>query len=177
MREVRKAAPPLDAEALERLALWHVQRFQTTRARFERYLDRKLRERGWAGDGAPPVDALGAKYVALGLIDDRAFAAARARAAEAKGQGRGRLRQRLAADGVADTDRDEAVETLEPAAQALAFARRRRLGPFGAEPVDRAARERQIATMARAGHPLALARRIVTAASETELEDLDTSGW
>ena len=48
---------------------------------------------------------------------------------------------------------------------ALALARKRRLGPFGAGADDRAAREKQIAAMLRAGHPLDSAREMVNAAS------------
>jgi regulatory protein len=170
MQAAGKAARPLDAEGLERLALWHVQRTQTTRARFERYLARKLREKGWAGAEEPPIAALSARFAELGLIDDRAFAAARGRAAEAKGQGRSRLRQRLAADGVHAEDCAAVVEALDPLAQAIAFARRRKLGPFGPPPADRAARDRQISAMIRAGHPLDLARQIVGAESEASLD-------
>jgi regulatory protein len=54
---------------------------------------------------------------------------------------------------------------------ALLMARKRRFGPFGLEPPDRAARERQIAAMLRAGHPLDSARELVDAASE-ELAEL-----
>jgi regulatory protein len=172
MREAKKPARPLDAEGLERLALWHLQRYQTTRARFERYLSRKLRERGWAGAEEPPIAALAEKFAALGLIDDKAFAAARGRAAEARGQGRARLRQRLAADGVVPDDSAEAVEALDPLAQAIAFARRRSFGPFGPPLADRAAREKQIGAMIRAGHPFDLARRIVGAESEAALDSL-----
>ncbi len=74
----RRQAPPLDASALERLALRYVERFATSRAKLADYLRRKIRERGW--DGAPAdVDALSERMAVLGYIDDRAFAEARAR--------------------------------------------------------------------------------------------------
>jgi regulatory protein len=44
---------------------------------------------------------------------------------------------------------------------ALAFARRRRIGPFGNSEADRAQRQRQLAQLVRAGHAFALARQIV----------------
>ncbi|MDE2301664.1 MAG: RecX family transcriptional regulator, partial [Sphingomonadales bacterium] len=50
-------------------------------------------------------------------------------------------------------------------------ARRRRLGPFGAGVVDRAARARQIAVLLRAGHALDSARELVDAASIAAAED------
>ena len=45
----RRQPPPLDAAALERLALRYVERFATTRGRLTDYLTRKIRERGWEG--------------------------------------------------------------------------------------------------------------------------------
>lgn len=38
---------PLDPARLERLALRYVERFATTRVKLTRYLERKVRERGW----------------------------------------------------------------------------------------------------------------------------------
>ena len=55
---------------------------------------------------------------------------------------------------------------------ALTFARRRRLGPFGPGAADRAARDRQLAAMMRAGHGFALSRRIVEATEPIEPDDL-----
>ena len=46
---------------------------------------------------------------------------------------------------------------------ALHFARRRRIGPFAAAEVDRPAREKALAAMLRAGHPLQIARALVAA--------------
>ena len=52
---------------------------------------------------------------------------------------------------------------------ALTFARRRRVGPFGPEVADRALRDRQLAAMLRAGHPLDLSRRILAARDLSDL--------
>jgi regulatory protein len=54
---------------------------------------------------------------------------------------------------------------------ALAMARRRGFGPFGQGGIDRAAREKQIAAMLRAGHGLDSARELVDAASVEAAED------
>ena len=48
---------------------------------------------------------------------------------------------------------------------ALALARKRRIGPFGPDGADRALREKQLAAMLRAGHPLDSARELVNAPS------------
>jgi regulatory protein len=162
-RRPRRPRPPLDADKLNELALAYVARFATSRAKLAAYLARKLRERGWAGTGEPPVEALVAKAAALGFVDDAAFALSRARSLTARGYGERRVGQALHAAGIAEDDgeaarghaRDDAVEA------ALRFARRRRIGPYAAEPPEPAAREKALAAMVRAGHGFRLARAIL----------------
>lgn len=158
----RRSPRPLDAAALDRLALRYVERFATTRGKLTDYLRRKIRERGW--DGAPVEPAAVAdRMAALGYVDDRAFAEMRAAALARRGYGSRRVGQALRAAHVGEGD---AAAALEPAAArpldaALTFARRRRFGPWAATAPDDRQRERQVAAMVRAGHALALARRIV----------------
>lgn len=167
-KEVR-AAQPLDAAALERLALRYVERFATTRGRLRTYLARKIRERGWDGDrdgeGADP-EALAEKLAELGYIDDRAFGEARAGAMGRRGLGERRVAGALHAAGIGEHDRAALAPAIEARAveTALAFARRRRIGPYADAPADRLLREKQIAAMVRGGHDFALARRIAQAA-------------
>ena len=78
-RNPRKPRPPLDAAKLDELALSYVGRFATSRAKLINYVKRKLRERGWDGDGEPPLDALADRLVQLGYVDDRAYALSKAR--------------------------------------------------------------------------------------------------
>ena len=66
----RKQRPPLDREALERLALHYAGRYATTRAKLRLYLSRKLRERGWDGEGQAPVEALVERFAQLRYVDD-----------------------------------------------------------------------------------------------------------
>jgi regulatory protein len=170
----RRQAPPLDSAALERLALRYVERFATTRARLADYLTRKIRERGWQGDAADPR-ALAQRLAELGCIDDRAFGEARAGAMLRRGLGRRRVSGALRAAGVGEEDAAAiapAVAAGEQAA-ALAFARRRRIGPFGNAIPDRETRQKQIAAMIRAGHDIELARKIVDSTPDQEVEALD----
>jgi regulatory protein len=161
-----KPAPqPLDAEGLERLALFYAGRYAVTRAKLRDYLRRKLRERGWRGDGEPPVERLVERFSALGYVDDRAFAAARADALGRRGYGLRRIDQALRAAGIEEEDGAEARESAEAGAwsAALRFAERRRIGPFAQEVPDRPQREKALGAMLRAGHPLPLARKLVNA--------------
>lgn len=160
----RRPAPPLDAAALDRLALRYVERFATTRGKLADYLARKVRERGWEG---PPIEPreVAERMATLGYVDDRAFAEMRAAALTRRGLGGGRvagaLRQAKVGEDDAAAVRPAVAE--QAVATALAFARRKRIGPFAPEPADRPRREKQIAAMIRAGHAFGLARRIVEA--------------
>ncbi|MBO0750062.1 MAG: RecX family transcriptional regulator, partial [Porphyrobacter sp.] len=89
----RRAPKPLDSARLQELALAYVARFSTTAAKLERYLLRKLRERGWDGPGEPQPGALVERYVELGYVDDEAFARARASGLLRRGYGERRVRQ------------------------------------------------------------------------------------
>lgn len=167
---------PLDSARLEELALAYVARFATSAGKLEAYLRRKLRERGWAGEGEPPVARLVGRFVAAGYVDDRAFALAKAGGLLRRGYGRRRIDQALGAAGIAADLREEARgDAVAQRQAALALARKRGFGPFGAGEgegrADRAIRERQVAAMLRAGHPLDSARRIVDAESVAALEE------
>jgi regulatory protein len=168
----RKRVPkPLDSARLEELALAYVARFSTTAVKLERYLRRKLRERGWAGEGEPQLERLVEHYVELGYIDDEAFARARSGSLLRRGYGERRVRQALGEAGI-DVDLRERVRPQEGETRqaALTLARRRRFGPFGSVRPDKPLREKQIAAMLRAGHPLDSARQIVDASSIVEAE-------
>lgn len=151
---------PLDESGLRDLALAYVGRFATTRARLVVYLERKLRERGWAPETPADPVATAERLAELGYIDDAAFARMKAGQMRQKGLGARRLEQRLRGDGVGEDERGPVVEEARMAAAdtARAFARRRRIGPFAAQPVDAATRARQISAFVRAGHDFSTAR-------------------
>jgi regulatory protein len=174
-RHARRSPPPLDEAALEQITLRYLARYATTRAKLAAYLARKLRERGWAGVASPDVASLVAKMAMLGYVDDRAFATARATALARRGYGTRRIEAALYAAGVEDEALEEAraVAAARTWESALRFARRRGIGPFASETPDRATRERAYAAMLRAGHPAAIARRLVRARpGEIPEEDL-----
>ncbi len=162
---------PLAVERLDELALTYVARFATSAAKLERYLRRKLRERGWDGEREPDLPALVGRYVELGYVDDEAYARAKSGSLLRRGYGTRRVGEALREAGI-----DEAIrETVRPAEgverrAALAMARKRRFGPYGREQLDREKRQKQIAAMLRAGHPLDSAREMVDAASEAAAE-------
>lgn len=170
MKRARKARP-LDAARLEELALTYVARFATSAAKLERYLLRKLRERGWEDDGEPAITPLVERYVSLGYVDDEAFARARTGSLLRRGYGPRRVQQALGEAGIDEQVREDVRPSEAQERRAvLALARKRGFGPFGRHPVDRDRREKQIAALLRAGHRLDSVREMVDAASEEAAE-------
>lgn len=173
-----RVRPALDAAALERLALHYVGRYATTQAKLGNYLRRKIAERGWDGTGEPPIAAIVERCANARYVDDAAYADARSSGLARRGYGTRRIVDALRHAGI-DSDTIDQCRLDDDAAlnAALAFARRRGLGPFGAGLDDDAAipgerikrTERAIAAMVRAGHDYRLARKIVEAGSIDEL--------
>lgn len=171
--ERRKRAPkPLDSARLEELALNYIARFSTTASKLERYLQRKIRERGWEGDRQPAVAGLVERCIESGYVDDEAYARMKSGSLLRRGYGERRVRQALGEAGVAEDVRERTrPNEAQSRRAALALARRKRLGPFANSPLDKPLREKQLAAMLRAGHPLDSARQIVDAASVAEAEE------
>lgn len=155
------------------MALRYVERYATTRAKLTAYLARKVRERGFDGP-VPDLGAIAERFAELGYIDDLAFGEARAAAMGRRGLGRRRVMQALGQAGIEADDVAEIAPQIDGrrAQSAIAYARRRRIGPFGREAPDRPGRERQLAAMIRAGHDFDIARRIVAMAPGESVEPL-----
>lgn len=127
---------------------------------------------------AHAIDALIARYLSSGLLDDRRYAEAQAASLQRRGASRHSIRQRLAAKGVGRDLVGEALEGLETDAAtselsaACALARRRRLGPYRAAGTRGAHRQKDLATLARAGFSLDIARQVLGARDPAALERL-----
>jgi regulatory protein len=161
----RRAPPPLDAAALDRLALRYVERFATSRGKLTHYLARKIRERGWEGAAVDPA-SVAQRMADAGYVDDRGFAEQKGAALTRRGYGARRIAETLRAAGLDAEDRAPVVEEARAAAldAALRLARRKRIGPFAAVRPDARERERQLGALLRAGHDGAVARRVVDSA-------------
>ena len=149
MTQVKTAS--LDEAGLRALGLDYATRYGGTTAAMARILDRRIQrwERAMLTDEAADPEAIAAQAAALkaaaarvvaslasvGAVDDAAFAESRARRLRRSGRSRRVVLAHLGAKGVgaslagATVPEDEAVEF----AAALAFARRRRVGPFARE--------------------------------------------
>lgn len=170
-RRRAKAKKPLNSTTLRDLALNYCGRFASSAARLETYLKRKIRERGWEGEGEPDLQAVVARCVELGYVDDESWARARSGDLLRRGYGPRRVEQALRAGGIAEEVREDTRAGEAQARQAaLAMVRKRRFGPFAVEPIARDKREKQIAAMLRAGHGFEHVRALLDAASEEDAE-------
>ena len=162
VRQARRRKP-LGSAQLRELAMNYVARFATSSGKLEAYLVRKLRERGWDENEAPPdITSLVADFASRGYIDDEVYARTRSEGLLARGYGARRVGEALRQAGIGETLRDAAAPGEAAARRAaLRLAEKRRFGPFAVEEPDQARREKQLAAMLRAGHSFAHARLLV----------------
>lgn len=173
MPRPRSAADPA---RLRRAALRHLERYPTSRSRLREVLLRAVAR--WLRRDPPDdvegvreravrhIDALLDDLAGAGLLDDEALARAwvdtLARRGVSAALQRRRLREKGLPDDVARAAIDGSTEAERQAAWALA--RRRRLGPFRTNPLERRERRRKdLAAMARGGFPPSLCREVVDA--------------
>lgn len=168
-----RARSPLTIDSLRGLALRYVERYATTQLKLRRYLQRKVEELGWDGSGEPPIDTIVARMAELKYVDDRVFGEMRARGLERRGYGPRRVRDALAVAGLDCELRDELSDDVDAHEAAIAYARRRRFGPFAAGTVSPELRQKHFAAMMRAGHAPNIVKLILDAPSEDALTDLE----
>lgn len=176
-----RAPKKATAKHLENVALWYLQRFAASADSLRRVLLRRVEKSARAHDtdraeGAALIEDIVARFRRSGLLDDRAYAQGRTLSLHRRGVPARGIRARLRAKGVDTEDIDAALaalddETAEPDfAAAIAYARRRRIGPYRKQ-ADRAeSRERDLAALARQGFDYGIARRVIEADNAAALE-------
>ncbi|ATB26597.1 regulatory protein RecX [Melittangium boletus] len=171
-REPHKKQPRrVSPRYLENAALHYLKRYSATVSQLKRVLlrrvDRSLRVHGGERSEAMGwVDALADKLVRNGLINDQAYAETKAHSLRASGRSARVIAQKLKLKGVSPdvVARKVAQATQEVSEEAAAriWARKKRLGPFRRDAGTRKDhRQKDLAAMARAGFPFALAKKII----------------
>jgi regulatory protein len=175
------------ASYLENAALHYLERFASSSANLRRVLMRKVARSARAhgtdpAEGAGLVDAIIARYLQSGLLDDAAYAAQKAASLRRRGTSRFGIRGKLAVKGVGAELIDAALVRLDDEQgsgdlfAACALARRRRLGPYRPKAEQAPHRRKDLAALARAGFSLDVARRVLAAADGDALEVLARGG-
>lgn len=164
--EPRPAGPPPDAARLQEAALAHLARFAATEAGLRRVLARRVDRWARAAEAEGQEDVarraaaakaaaatVAQRMVAQGAVDDAAFAESRARRLLRTGRSRRAALAHLREKGVDAETAAAALPEGEEAelAAALAFCRRRRIGPFATAEATPEARLKALGALARAG--------------------------
>lgn len=155
-----------DRAALERKALRHIGRYETSAAHLAAVLRRFLARHGMAEEAW--IQEIVAKLVERKLVDDRRFAEIRGRSLKRRGTAKSLIRQDLSARGVAPEDADGALGALEEEIgereAAENYARRRRLGPHRPQEKRAEFRLKDMAALARRGFSPEIARAVIDGA-------------
>jgi regulatory protein len=165
---------------LRNAALYYLQRFSSSSENLRQVLIRKVRKASLHHDTDEAValvwiDDVVARFLESGLLDDLAYAESKVRALRDRGNSSRLITSKLVAKGVSQAIIQDALHAISErdgnaeTEAAMRFARRRRLGPFGASDKREDKRDKSLAAMARAGFSYDLAQRIVDANTEVEL--------
>src|SRR6185503_6830147 len=114
---MRKPVKPITAQYLQNAATFYLEHYPSTAEGLRRVLNRRVRRAEMAeapviDDVKQTIDAIVAKFVDAGVIDDKAFAQTKARALHRRGSSTRLTRQKLKFAGVDG-------ETLETAMAGL----------------------------------------------------------
>jgi regulatory protein len=177
----RRKPAPATPETLERAALRHLERYATSVENLRRVLERRVLKAARIHDTDPDaaaraIDDILTRLTRAGLLDDANYAEMRVRGLHRRGASIRGIRHRLRQKGVADDVIEAALGQLDTnvgdpdRAAAIAFARRRRLGPWR-KVRDDTRRTRDLAALGRQGFSYEIARWICDAETPEELED------
>lgn len=178
----RKIPRKVSATSLENAALYYLQRFATSSENLRQVLSRRVQRAAKHHDTdveacAQWIDDLIGRYMECGLLNDAAYARAQAASLNRRGKSLRAIRVKLAQKAVPGDIIDDTLGALadelgEPdLAAAIAYARKRRIGPYrlNVKPSDN--RDKELAALARNGFSYSLARKIVEAEDSEELEN------
>ncbi|MBW1878158.1 MAG: RecX family transcriptional regulator [Deltaproteobacteria bacterium] len=178
----KRSPQPETAASLDRHARWYLERYTTARGHLRRLLLRRVNKSiflfgGDRDEAAEWVDAVLDRLERRGTLDDLRFATDRARSLHLRGTSTRQIRAKLAEKGVRPPIMDEALAALDASQgdpdlrAACAYVRKRRLGPFRDDPS--AHRERDLARLARAGFPYAVASKVLALHDPAEVEAIE----
>jgi regulatory protein len=183
---VKRTARPITIKYLQNAAAFYLERYPSTAEGLRRVLNRRVRkaqmlEAPVMDNVQQAIDAIVAKFVDSGVVDDRAFAQTKARALHRRGTSTRLTRQKLKLAGVDGDTLDKAMAGLDEELHtdpvrrewraAAALARRRRLGPFRPAKDRKDHRTRDLAAMARAGFDYDVAKKVIDATSPDTLDE------
>jgi len=175
-RTPRRPVKPITVKRLENVAAAYVARYDASSARLRAVLMRRVHKARMGdapvvADVEAVIDAILARYTKASVLDDARYAERKAGSLHRRGTSARHIREKLKLAGIGRDDVERAIDVnreelaVDNAGMdlqaALAFARRRRLGPFRAGAERDARRSRDLAALGRAGFSFDIARRVI----------------
>jgi len=176
---MRAMPSALTSELLYKRALHYLERYAASSAGLRAVLQRSIKRHERRGEEIPAqagqwIENVISKLQQAGYLNDKAFAETKLVSLRRAGNSTQKIRQKLMLKGVESGLMDEvlAADESNDRQAAIAFARRRRLGPFATTRRDEL-RDKHLAALARAGFALSLARQIINAPDADTLLEMD----
>lgn len=180
-KQRRKIPRKVTPASLENAALYYLQRFATSAENLRQVLIRRIQRSTKHHEIDSEacirlVNELIGRYQESGLLDDRVYARAQAVSLNRRGKSLRAIRVRLRQKAVGSDIIDDTVRALgdeigdADRAAAIAYARKRRFGPFRTKDATPENRDKELAALARSGFSYSLSRSIIEAIDIDELE-------
>lgn len=161
---------------LEELALSYLNRFDCTSQKLKQHLRGRARQLGGGGEADAWISQIIQRYQASGLLDDARFAKNFASQLAARGKSARAISQNLAVRGVPSDVAGELMTARkrgEPGAEleaAIAYVRKRRLGPHRSPEKREEYRHKDLASLARQGFSFDIAKQALGSGASSDDE-------
>jgi regulatory protein len=157
--------------SLENAALHYLERYDSSSANLRQVLIRRLRRASMREIEVPEdavvwVDAVVAKLVRLGYVDDQRYTSAKVSSLRARGASTRKVLASLASKGVGQELIQHALQAVDEQCEdgelnaAMIFARKRRLGPYRLQNRSEF-RDKDLAALGRAGFGWGVAKTVI----------------
>ncbi|MFC7050262.1 regulatory protein RecX [Emcibacter nanhaiensis] len=185
MTTKNRKAGKITPDYLRNATYRYLERYASSEDNLRRVLRQKIKRRLMAADQAADLTAEHEGWIEdvvqhcrkHALIDDELYALSRARSFLRTGNSRAKIIQKLLAKGISrdliDRVLAELVDEMGDSElfAAASYVRRRRFGSFSTRAADDARRQKEMASLARAGFSFDLSRRVLDS-DRDELEDI-----
>ena len=171
-----QAAEPLTLRKLEELALSYLNRFDCSAQKLSQHLRGRARKLQGGAQAEAWIAKIIARYRASGMLDDARFAKHLASQLTTRGKSARAISQKLAVRGVPSDVAGELMATRkrdEPGAEleaAIAYVRKRRLGPHRSPEKREEYRHKDLASLARQGFSFDIAKKALGPGASSDEE-------
>ena len=181
LKRQKRIPRKVSSTSIENSALYYIGRYATSSENLKRVLKRKVirASKHHETNIEACINHIGdliQRYLENGILNDEAYAQAQATSMNRRGKSLRAIRSRLRQKALSDKIINKAISVLTneigspDLSAAIAYARKRRLGPYRKNSSKQNSLDKELASLARSGFSYSLALRIVEANNIDELE-------